>query len=142
MKGAILLSFLSVIYLWRGYEFPFSFEAEEALIFFLLSIAAIFFLVASLDMLIIYFSIDLQGLDFRYRTEVSNNSLYFRMNNWRIDNEEERYIIAEFQDQGVVTSPKSIPTISVILGSFYVTLTGFLRGWRNRPVFGAFPGVD
>jgi NADH:ubiquinone oxidoreductase subunit 2 (subunit N) len=64
IKGAILLSFLSVIYLWRGYEFPFSFEAEEALIFFLLSLAAIFFLVASLDMLIIYFSIDLQGLCF------------------------------------------------------------------------------
>jgi NADH-quinone oxidoreductase subunit N len=64
MKGAILLSFLSVIYLWRGYEFPFSFEATEALIFFLLSIAAIFFLVASLDMLIIYFSIELQGLCF------------------------------------------------------------------------------
>lgn len=73
IKGAIVLSLICMAYLWRSDDYPVSFFASEAMIFFLLSVAAIFCLVSSWDMLVISLSIELQGLCF-YTLCVMNRS--------------------------------------------------------------------
>jgi hypothetical protein len=73
IKGAIVLSLICMAYLWRSDDYPVSFFASEAMIFFLLSVAAIFCLVSSWDMLVISLSIELQGLCF-YTLCVINRS--------------------------------------------------------------------
>ena len=73
IRGALILSLLGCTYLWRGDSNPVSFFASEALIYFLLAAIAIFSLVSSWDMLIIYLSIELQSLCF-YTLCVINRS--------------------------------------------------------------------